>query len=119
MPAKKGKKEEDSEYTIFQKDTNFKGALKFKKSLKIQGYFSGSIEGSSTLFLGSSSVLEANLKVKNLILEGKLTGNVIASEKVELRPGSTLLGDIKAPKLEINEDVVFDGQCEMPMEKNN
>ena len=118
MPAKKSK-EEEPEYTTFQKDTHFKGALKFKRSLKIQGSFSGSIEGSGTLFLGSSAVLEADLKVKNLILEGKLTGNVIASEKVELRRGSTLLGDIKAPKLEINEDVVFDGQCEMPTEKNN
>ena len=120
MPAKKGKDKEDQiEYTVFQKDAKLSGVLKFKKPLKIHGHFSGDIEGNSTLFLGSNSVLEANLKIRSLILEGKLTGNVVASEKAELRRGATLVGDIKVPKLEISEGVVFDGQCEMQTEKKN
>ena len=116
MAAKKGKKSEET-YVVFQEDSYFKGVLKFKMPLNIKGRFYGDIEGESVLLISRNSVVEANLNIKHLILEGKLTGNVVASDKVELRQGSSLTGNIKTLKLEISEGVVFDGQCEMQQEK--
>ncbi len=116
MPTRKDKnkvKVKEPEYTVFQKDSCFRGILKFKKALQICGFFYGEIEGDNTLFLTEASVIEANLNVQTLILEGKLTGNVIASKRVELKHGSVLIGDVKTPKLEISEGVIFEGQCEM------
>ena len=114
MPAKKEKEKGDQpEYTVFQKTARLQGRLKFKKPLQIRGSFYGEIEGDTILHLSGSSVLEASLNIRTLILEGKLTGNVVASERVELRRGSVLIGDIKTPRLEICEGVTFDGQCDM------
>ncbi len=114
MPTKKEREKRDSaEYTVFQKDARLNGRLKFKKPLQIRGSFYGEIEGDNILHLSDSSVSEASLNIRTLILEGKLTGNVVASERVELRRGSILIGDIRTPKLEISEGVTFDGQCDM------
>ena len=113
MPTK-----EDHKFTVFQKDSNFNGLLKFKNPLLIKGKFFGDIEGEGLLFVHQQAIVKANLRVKHLILEGKLQGNVIATDKIELKSGSTLVGNIKAPKLEISEGVLFEGQCEMPKEES-
>ena len=102
--------------TIFQKDSNFNGLLKFKSPLTIKGSFFGDIEGEGLLLLDAQAQVKASLRVRHLILEGRLQGNVIATEKVELRSGAVLIGNIKTPVLEIGEGVIFEGQCEMPKE---
>ena len=107
----------DHAFTVFQEDSNFNGLLKFKNPLLIKGKFFGDIEGDDLLFVHQQAEVKANLRVRHLILEGKLQGNVVATEKVELKPGSALVGNIKAPKLEISEGVIFEGQCEMPRDK--
>ena len=82
----------------------------------IKGCFFGDIEGEGLLLLEAQAQVKANLRVRHLILEGKLQGNAIATEKVELRSGAVLIGNIKTPVLEIGEGVLFEGQCEMPKE---
>ena len=99
--------------TYFQEDSSFKGILNFVTPLCILGKYNGEIFGESTLQVGSKAVVEANISVKKLVLYGKIVGNIYASEKVELKLGSVLSGNIKTPNLEIDEGVIFEGQCEM------
>ena len=103
----------DKDKTIFYYKTHLDGLLKFKRPLTLLGKFTGEIEGTNTLELGPKAVIEANICVKHLIVYGKIIGNVVASHKVELKTGSSLIGNIKTPNLEIDKDVIFDGQCDM------
>ncbi len=99
---------------IFYEHTDFTGNLTFQKPLAIYGNFSGEIEGESTLEIGPKAVVQANIIAKNLIIFGKVIGNIVTSEKTELKSGASLVGNIKTNKLEIERGVLFDGQCEMP-----
>jgi cytoskeletal protein CcmA (bactofilin family) len=93
-------------------DAEFKGTIKFSNVLKIDGKFEGElVTNEGNVVVGKTGTVKANIKVKNAIIEGKVDGNVLATEKVELRQRAHLIGDLKAKILVIEEGVVFIGQC--------
>jgi cytoskeletal protein CcmA (bactofilin family) len=100
-----------TEGSFFNTDVTFKGSLHFKSSLRIDGNFEGEIISKGTLLVGKTGVVKANIKVGNIVVEGKIQGNVQADEKIDLRESARLFGDIKANKLVIAEGVCFVGNC--------
>jgi len=113
MAAKKPKHDERLEFTHFTSKTKFNGLLEYEKALRISGEFEGEINGKNTLVIEKTAVVKAHINVVSLIVRGHVTGNVVAREHVHLMEGSTLIGNIRSPKLEIEDGVIFDGQCEM------
>lgn len=99
--------------TTFAQGSHFKGILRFAKPLRILGKFEGEIQGSEMLEIGSQARVTAHIDAAYVVIYGHVTGNVVASEKVELRQGATLIGNIRCPKLEVDDGVIFEGQCEM------
>ena len=93
-------------------DVDIKGTIKFDKVMKIEGKFEGELESNEgELIIGKTGVIKANVKVKNAAIEGRVDGNIFASEKVELKQKAQLIGDLQAKTLVIEEGVVFVGQC--------
>ena len=107
------------EFTVFQHGSHFVGQLKFSKPLKILGSFEGEMSGSDQLEIGPQAKIKAHIEAAYVTVYGNVAGNITASEKVELKQGATLTGNIRSPKLEIDEGVIFDGQCEMKQEPVN
>ena len=99
--------------TVMSNDAEFKGSMTFKSNLRIDGKFEGEINSSGTMHVGQEGELKAEVNVGNSIIEGKVTGNINAQDKLELRSTAKLFGDIKAARLVINEGVVFVGKCEV------
>ncbi|MCX7633141.1 MAG: polymer-forming cytoskeletal protein [Turneriella sp.] len=106
-----------SDATLFATGSAFKGILQFKNALRIMGKFEGEITGGEYLEIGPQAKVTAHITVAYVVVYGHVTGNIVASEKVELREGATLIGNIRSPKLEVDDGVVFEGQCEMKLEK--
>ena len=106
-------------------DVEIKGTIKFSNILKIDGKFEGEmITNEGDVIVGKTGSIKANIKVKNAIIEGHVDGNIVASEKVELKERAQLIGDLKARTLVIEEGVVFVGKCNVnpdgfKMEKPN
>jgi cytoskeletal protein CcmA (bactofilin family) len=115
MAAKETRKR--GEATIFAHGSHFKGILEFGRPLKILGIFEGEIKGGDMLEVGAQGNVTAHIEAAYVVIYGKVTGNVVATEKVELKEGATLIGNIRAPKLEIDDGVIFEGQCEMKLDK--
>lgn len=93
-------------------DVEIKGTIKFSNILKIDGKFEGEmITNEGDVIVGKTGSIKANIKVKNAIIEGHVDGNIVASEKVELKERAQLIGDLKARTLVIEEGVVFVGKC--------
>ncbi|MGR3303690.1 MAG: bactofilin family protein [Candidatus Scalindua sp.] len=93
-------------------DVDIKGTIKFGKVMKIEGKFEGElISNEGELIVGKTGEIKANVKVKNATIEGRVDGNILASEKVELKQKAHLIGDLQARTLVIEEGVVFVGQC--------
>ncbi|UER67422.1 polymer-forming cytoskeletal protein [Borrelia sp. BU AG58] len=93
----------------------FRGKLKFEGSLYLDSSFEGEISSErGVLFIGrNSKVITDVVTCDTLIVEGILKGNVSASSKVYLNSGCKMYGDIKTKKIFINDNIVFDGKCEM------
>lgn len=98
--------------TNLTSDVEVKGTIKFDKVMKIDGKFDGELKTKDgELIVGKTGKIKANVKVRNAIIEGRVDGNITASEKVELKKKAQLIGDLQAKTLVIEEGVVFVGKC--------
>lgn len=108
-----GPRRDEHPYTTLGKDTEFEGTLKFKEGLRIEGKFKGDIETDGFLIIGDTGDVTAEIKVGSMVVEGKINGNIGASDLVELRSSAEMRGDITASKLKIEEGVVFIGKSDV------
>ncbi len=98
--------------TIIGKGTKIEGSMKVSQSIRIDGFFKGSLDASDTLIVGTTGELdEASINVKNAIVGGSIKGNIVASSKVTLESSSRLDGDLTAKLLVIEEGALFSGNC--------
>ena len=105
--------------TFLGKDASFKGELRFKGTLNIDGKFEGLITTTDTLIVSHDGIVEGDIQAGSVICEGRVKGNIIASTKVELRQESTVIGDIQSPSLIIEVGAKLDGKCNMSTKNNN
>jgi len=99
--------------SILGQGCKVKGDIELKGTIRIDGEFDGKIECPDTLIIGKSGVVKADINVKNAIIGGKIVGNIVATNKIELQTGSHVEGDIATARLVIDEGVFFEGNCRM------
>jgi cytoskeletal protein CcmA (bactofilin family) len=95
-------------------DVEIKGSIKFHKELLIDGKVEGKIKSDGVLTIGENADIRAEIKVKSITVYGKLQGNITVGERCELKSTATMQGDLKAPRLVIEEGATFIGQSEPP-----
>jgi len=98
---------------VLNSDVDIKGTLKFSGELTFDGKLDGDISSEGTLNLGDNAVIKGNINATSVIVRGKITGNVIAREKIDIKARTELFGDIKAPRLAIEEGVTFVGKTDV------
>jgi cytoskeletal protein CcmA (bactofilin family) len=98
---------------VLNSDVEIKGNLKFAGELTFEGKLEGEINADGTLHLGDSAVVNGNVNVGTVIVRGKLNGNIVAKDKIEIKAKSELFGDIRGSKLVIEEGVTFVGKTEI------
>ncbi len=109
---------EQAEITAFLgKGTEFKGVLSFEGTIRVDGKVDGEVISKDTLIAGDGAFLQGEITVGTIICSGKIVGNVNASQKVHIIAPGIVQGNIKTPKLIIEEGVTFDGKSEMAGEK--
>jgi excisionase family DNA binding protein len=96
-------------------NAEMRGTLSFNDpvNLKINGSFSGTLDIKGTLTIGESATVNANVNGDNIIIAGKVTGDITALRMLVLMPTAILEGNIVTPKLNIVEGAVFQGLCQM------
>ena len=83
------------------------------QDLTIDGQVEGTIElGNHGLTIGAGAAITADLVAKTITISGTVTGNVTATEKVDLRPTAVIDGDITAPRLVMAEGAMIRGRVE-------
>ena len=96
------------------KSVIIKGELSSREDLTIDGQVEGKIElKDHTLTIGSTGKTKADIFAKTLIVMGAINGNIAASEKVDIRDGGAIEGDIVAPRVAIAEGACFRGSIDM------
>ena len=96
------------------KSVVIKGELTGSEDLTIEGHVEGKIElRQNVLTIGPNGRIKAQVFAKSVVILGEVTGNVTASEKVDLRDNGSVDGDIAAPRVAIAEGAHFRGSIDM------
>ena len=113
LKRKKSKKVEGKTNSLIGPGTEFKGTLKDREGVRIDGKFEGEIETGGSLIIGEDAIVNANIKAATVIISGKVKGDIDCEGKVEIYPTSSLEGKVKASDLTIAEGAFFNGECRM------
>ena len=96
------------------KSVVIKGELNGSEDLTIEGQVEGKIElRQNVLTIGPNGKIKAQVFAKSVVILGEVTGNVTASEKVDIRDNGSVDGDIAAPRVAIAEGAHFRGSIDM------
>jgi cytoskeletal protein CcmA (bactofilin family) len=91
-----------------------KGELSGSEDLYVDGQVEGSIalKGNS-LTVGPNGQVKASVEAKGVVVQGKLDGNIQASDRVDLRKSAIVTGDISAQRISIEEGAYLKGKVEI------
>ena len=96
------------------KSVIIKGELSGSEDLTIEGSVEGRIDlKDNVLTIGPNGKIKAEVFAKAVVVLGEVTGNVTASEKVDIRDNGSVDGDIASPRVAIAEGAQFRGAVDM------
>jgi cytoskeletal protein CcmA (bactofilin family) len=96
------------------KSVVIKGELNGSEDLTIEGHVEGTIQlKEHVLTIGPNGRIKAQVFAKSVVVLGEVTGNVTASDKVDIRDNGSVDGDIISPRVAIAEGAHFRGSVDM------
>lgn len=96
------------------KSVVIKGELNGSEDLTIEGQVEGTIQlRDHVLTIGPNGKIKAQVFAKSVIVLGEVTGNITASEKVDIRDNGSVDGDLVSPRVAIAEGAHFRGSVDM------
>lgn len=101
------------------KSVIIKGELSGSEDLYLDGEVEGSVELSGhNLTVGPNGHVQANINAKEVIVQGKVDGNISGSDRVELRKSAVLVGDISTQRIVIEDGAYFKGGIDIRKEQS-
>ena len=85
------------------------GEVASSEELYIDGELEGKLDLKGRLTIGPESKVSANIRAKEVVVFGAVRGNVEAEERIALRAGATIVGDIKTAGIIIEDGAYFKG----------
>src|SRR5947208_16647094 len=79
----------------------------------LNGHYSGEIHTKDSLNVGEKGEVNASIRAGTVVISGEVVGNVLATQRVELRGTARVFGDVEAPVVVVEEGVLFEGHCKM------
>jgi len=108
-----GNKIENKLGSIIGKGTNVEGTINIDGATRIDGTVTGKLIANDTVTIGPTGIVKAEIKARSIVVGGRVEGNLIASEKVELQAKSELIGDITSKSLLVEHGAIFHGSSKM------
>ena len=96
--------------TTLGEGVQFNGRLQFSRLLRIDGTFEGELISQGKLVVGPKGIVRSNVELEEALIEGQFHGNITVKERLELRGEASVVGNIKAQYLVVEEGVSIEGQ---------
>ena len=107
------KSSSSSSATLISPGTILNGDIISETDLRIDGTVKGNIKCSAKIIIGSTGFVDGNVEGGNADITGKVQGNVVVKEFLQLRGACNVTGNLTAAKLQIDPTATFNGQCQM------
>lgn len=104
-----------NESKILEVDASMQGTLAFKDpvNLRINGSFEGRLDTKGSLTIGENANIRADIRGEEIVVAGKVTGNIIAEKELRILSKAHIVGDVTTPVLGVETGAVFQGKCQM------
>lgn len=93
--------------------TTLNGDLESETCLRIDGNIIGNVICKSRIVLGESGIIQGDIQAENVDVFGTVNGNISAEELTCMKAKSTVNGNVRTKRLQIEPDATFNGQCVM------
>jgi cytoskeletal protein CcmA (bactofilin family) len=93
--------------------TFVKGTIKAKENLVILGRVEGTIDSTGGVIVGESGIVEAGISGDTVMVSGTVQGTVRTASLFCLHRSGTLSGEVKSPRIQIEEGSIFQGRIDM------
>ena len=90
-----------------------KGSVTGEEDLQIDGKVEGPVTIRGRLTVGCSGQLSAGVVARELAVYGKVSGNVDARDRVEIKRDGAVIGDIQTARISIEDGAIFKGRIEI------
>ncbi len=98
---------------VLERGCEFEGKLVFEGTFRIGGAFKGEIFTNDILIVGEGAKVQATIEAGTVIINGEVSGNVSAHNRVEIHRPAIFRGNISTPSLTVDEGVIFEGSSKM------
>jgi excisionase family DNA binding protein len=109
------RKKEDIQEKILDVDASMQGTISFKDpvNLRINGSFEGKLDTRGNLTIGENAKVTANIQGDNIVIAGKVSGDVVASRSLSILGTATLKGNLTTPRLSVGDGAILQGLVTM------
>jgi cytoskeletal protein CcmA (bactofilin family) len=90
-----------------------KGSVTGEEDLQIDGKVEGPVTIQGRLTVGCSGQLTSGVTARELAVYGKISGNVDARDRVEIKRDGAVIGDIQTARISIEDGAIFKGRIEI------
>ena len=103
------------EEKILDVDASMQGTIAFKDpvNLRINGTFEGKLDTRGSLTIGENAKVRASIHGDNIIVAGKVVGNITALQSLSIVSPASIEGDIVTPRLSVGEGAIIEGKITM------
>ena len=92
------------------------GRLTGDEEVTVEGRVEGTVSLDSHLVVAEDGTVVAEIDVDSITVQGTLDGDIVARDTVRLTPGCNVTGNIRAPRINIEEGAMFKGNIDMDVE---
>ncbi|MGI6433960.1 MAG: bactofilin family protein [Syntrophomonadaceae bacterium] len=89
------------------------GNISSQGSIRVDGNIEGTLDVKGDMILGEKGTVKGDVKAANLILAGKLEGNVAALERLEITSSGVMMGEVTCSVMTIEEGGILEGTTRM------
>ncbi len=99
--------------SLLSKEVKIEGDIQGNEDLQVDGQLKGSVKLAGDIFVGPTGIIEADVEAENIVVQGQITGNVLARKQLQIQSSGKLLGDCIAQTIDIKEGALFEGRSKM------
>ena len=99
--------------SLLSKEVKIEGDIQGNEDLQVDGQIKGSVKIDGDIFVGPTGTIEADVEAENIVVQGQITGNVLARKQLQIQSSGKLLGDCIAQTIDIKEGALFEGRSKM------
>ena len=99
--------------TFLDEGTRFEGRILVTGTVRLDGYFKGDGQARGTLIIGEPGVAEGDLEVDTIVVFGRVTGTIRATDRVEIGATGRVQGVVTTPRLKVHDGAIMNGELHM------